>query len=509
MKSKSTTIGEKNPRKLYNYQAKDLETIFNRLENDYETDRLLYQLPTGGGKTVVFSAIAKRFLKKFKRKVLILTHRIELCRQTATTLDYFKVKNKVIDSSAKIIKKNSSDCYVAMVETLNNRIEEGTMCTEGIGLVIIDEAHYNAFHKLLEKFPYAQIIGVTATPLSSDAAHPMNDTYKELITGESIANLIDQGYLARPKAVTYEVELNTLTKGSSGDFTISTSDELYSSPGMMELLMNAYMANSRNKKTLIFNNGIFTSKNVCRMFEEAGYPVKHLDNHNTIEERADILAWFKKTKGAILTSVSILTTGFDEPSVQTIILNRATTSLTLYHQMVGRGSRKLPNKKSFTIIDLGNNGERFGSWESPVDWQFIFRNPTEYIDSINAHLSQEMHNFSPEHRAVFSNSTDVNFDVQAAHRKAVDDHQKPFNVIIESINQHALMCVDNAETTTEAITLIKYLESEINWRIKQYTKCLGNVTKSYREWLHEDYRERLQLAIRTMMQKSVSLAQTA
>jgi superfamily II DNA or RNA helicase len=90
-----------------------------------------------------------------------------------------------------------------------------------------------------------------------------------------------------------------------------------------------------------------------------GYPIRHLDNTSNTEERKDILHWFKHPD-AILTSVGILTTGFDEPTVDTIILNRATKSLTLYYQMIGRGSRKLPNKDQFTVIDLGNNAARFG-----------------------------------------------------------------------------------------------------------------------------------------------------
>ena len=97
----------------------------------------------------------------------------------------------------------------------------------------------------------------------------------------------------------------------------------------------------KERKTLIFNNGINTSIHVYETFKAAGYPIAHLDNTATKKERAFLLKWFKETPNAILTSVSILTTGFDEPTVDTIILNRATKSLTLYYQMIGRGSRIL------------------------------------------------------------------------------------------------------------------------------------------------------------------------
>ena len=111
-----------------------------------------------------------------------------------------------------------------------------------------------------------------------------------------------------------------------------------------------------------------------------------MDNKTSKENRKEILKWFKKTKGAVLTSVSILTTGFDEPTVQTVILNRATTSITLYHQMIGRGARKLPNKKSFTIIDLGNNIDRFGPWEEPVDWKYAFEQPEAFAQQLQVQL---------------------------------------------------------------------------------------------------------------------------
>jgi superfamily II DNA or RNA helicase len=486
---------------LYDYQEKDIQKLFEKLENQTTNLRLLYQLPTGGGKTVIFSGISKRFIDKYKRNVLILTHRIELCKQTSSTLKNLGIKNKVITSAQKKIRNDGTPCYVAMVETLHNRIEDGYIDTAGIGLVIIDEAHHNAFHKLLHKFSNASIIGVTATPFSSDIELPMNKSYDELIVGESIGSLIEQGFLARPTTWRYDVELNTLKRDTYGDFTINTSDELYSSPAMIKLLLQAYEAHSKNKKTLIFNNGIFTSRNVEQAFVEAGYVIRHLDNNTPGAERKEILTWFKKTKNAILTSVSILTTGFDEPTVQTVILNRATTSLTLYHQMIGRGSRRLPRKKTFTIIDLGNNTERFGEWNAPVDWKHVFEHPEEFYEKINSQSGQDSHSMPSELRSRFPNSLEISFDVQSAYHKAINDHQKPMIVIRDSIRQHALMCIENSASTAEAVELSGELHKEIDWRVKQYTKCLGNVTKNYREWLQDDYKSRLKLLIQKLMHR--------
>mgnify|MGYP003846993165 FL=1 len=124
--------------------------------------------------------------------------------------------------------------------------------------------------------------------------------------------------------------MTSLKVGINGDYTVKSSDDLYMNMVMQEKLLHSYTEKSLGKKTLIFNNGINTSLYVYETFREAGYPIKHLDNTTSVEDRKDILQWFKKTPDAILTSVGILTTGFDEPTVESIILNRATKSLTLY-----------------------------------------------------------------------------------------------------------------------------------------------------------------------------------
>lgn len=487
--------------KLYPYQQNDIEMLFEKLSLGGVNHRLLYQLATGGGKTVIFSEIADRFIKTYGKKVIVLTHRRELCKQTSLALNLTGVNNKVINSAVKrISKKELYVCYVAMVETLKNRINDGLIDTHSVGLVIIDEAHHNSFHKLLGKFPNASIIGVTATPFSADANLPMKQFYHELVVGQPIDELIGQGFLAKPKTYGYDIELNTLTRGIHGDFTVRSSDELYSSEAMLKLLLHAYREHSIGKKTLIFNNGIFTSRKIVDVFSASGFDIRHLDNKTDASTREEILIWFKKTKGAILTSVSILTTGFDEPSVQSVILNRATTSLTLYHQMIGRGARKLPGKKRFNIIDLGNNVERFGGWEEPIDWKHVFENPEIYHQTLNKSV-EEIHQMPAEMRTKFSNSIGISFDVLAAYQSAVEGGKKAKTVLNDSAKQHALMCADNADSVSEAMNLLEALDKEINWRIKQYGKCLGSVTKNYLQWLGEDYRNRVKAMVEKIMSR--------
>ncbi len=487
-----------NEKTLYNYQIEDLNTIFEYLDSA-ESGNLLYQLPTGGGKTVVFSEIAKRFIERKKKKVVVLTHRIELSVQTSKMLNGFGVKNKIINSGVKELHdQDEFMCFVAMVETLNNRLQEEKVAINNIGLVIIDEAHYNSFRKLFKYFENAAILGVTATPLSSNIKLPMKDNYQKLIIGESISSLIEKKFLAKANMYNYDVSLQSLKLGINGDYTVKSSDELYSNQSMLGKLVTAYNEIAKGTKTLIFNNGINTSRYVYETFKKGGYNVRHLDNKNTAAERKEILSWFSETPDAILTSVSILTTGFDEPSVETIILNRATRSLTLYFQMIGRGSRVLPKKDEFTVIDLGNNIARFGMWNAPVDWQEIFHFPDFYLENIknDEDIEREfVYEMPPELRAQFSKSTEIEFDIKEEYKKVFAQGLRSKVVLERSIEQHAKICVENSEDVFDARILAKQLKEEIAYRVRQYSYCIMNNTKNYKEWLEEDYGRRLRSSI--------------
>tara|TARA_R110001592_G_scaffold10151_3_gene52934 strand:- start:3650 stop:5161 length:1512 start_codon:yes stop_codon:yes gene_type:complete len=484
---------------LYDYQEEDLNTIFNYLDDNGDNSNLLYQLPTGGGKTVVFSEIAKRYIERTKKKVVVLTHRIELSQQTSKMLKGFGVKNKVINSEVKEWQdQDEYMCFVAMVETLNNRLQEEKIEINNIGLVIIDEAHYNSFRKLFKFFENSVILGVTATPLSSNIKLPMKDNYKKLIVGESIESLIQKKFLAKANMYNYDVSLQTLKLGISGDYTVKSSDELYGNHSMLNKLVAAYNEIAKGTKTLIFNNGINTSRYVCETFKKAGYNIRHLDNKNNASERKEILKWFKETPDAILTSVSILTTGFDEPSVETIILNRATRSLTLYFQMIGRGSRYLSHKENFNVIDMGNNVARFGMWNAGIDWQEIFHFPDFYLENIknDEEIEREfVYEMPADLRSEFAKSTEIDFDIKAEYKKSFANGEKSKLVLEKSIEQHAKICVENSEDVFDARILAKKLKEEIKYRVRQYSYCIMNNTKNYKEWLEEDYERKLRSKI--------------
>lgn len=500
MSQTNQTVQEKKTDKqLYDYQDGAISKIFEKFDTAPDDYHLLYQLPTGGGKTVIFSEMVRQYLKNHKKKVLVMTHRIELCRQTSDMLTSFGVTNKVVDSKANLDDQDQYSCFVAMVETLNNRLNDDMLDISNVGLVIIDEAHYNSFTKLFKFFEKSFILGVTATPLSSNKELPMKGNYQELITGETIENLIENEFLARAETYAYDMGLTSLEVGSNGDYTVKSSEDLYSSPAMLQKTVDAYKKHSLGKKALIFNNGINTSISVYYAFREAGLPIMHLDNTATKKQRKQILDWFHETPDAILTSVSILTTGFDEPTIDTIILNRATKSLTLYYQMVGRGSRILNNKSKFTIIDLGNNLYRFGPWGADLDWQLIFKSPNWYADRIKSDEAIEAnfkHELADEIKEEFSKSEDTYFDIKQTYKDAVAKGESSKVVLERSLEQHAKICIENSEDVYDALGLAKMLKEDINMRIEIYAKCISKGTHNFLKWLKDDYKQKLNSYLR-------------
>lgn len=489
-------------RALYPFQEEAIRRIFDRVENSEKKENILFQLPTGGGKTVIFSEIAKRYLLKEGKKVLILTHRVELSEQTSRALEHIGVKNKIINRDVKELHdKDEYDCYVAMVETLNNRLNEDEEYLGNIGLVVIDEAHYNSFRKLFRYFQSSIMLGVTATPLSSNRNLPLNENYDRLIVGDSIARLIEKGYLSDAKTYTFNVNLRSLKVGPDGDYTVSSLDRLYSLYNMQDKLLGAYYERAKGTKTLIFNSGISTSIRVYELFKTEGLPIRHLDSTFSPKDRQETLDWFRENDDAILTSVGILTTGFDEPGVETIILNRATRSLTLYHQMIGRGSRVTPNKKRFSIIDLGNNVQRLGLWQDFINWQDIFKYPDKYFDRIESREQEAMFDYKYERpkrlQERFANNDESDdFNMREVYKFVVEFGDKPKKAVNKSLKNHAKQIEKNADDYDEAIELMNMLEDEIEYRLRLYCNCLQKATENYFQWLKDTYMRKLRNEIR-------------
>lgn len=360
---------------LREYQDNAITEVAKKVAAAYR--KVVFQLATGGGKTVTFAGLIKRYLDKNSvKKVLIVVHRDELLNQAKRTLyEWYEIIAYPVISGKKWLP--NTPVYVGMIETVNNRLKKNPQYFGNVGLVIIDECHIGNFKKLHDHFPEAIIVGFTATPVSATKKDPLKNYFDDIVCGVDIPELIASKDLVQNH--TYHVKnINRKElKIKNGEFDEKQMGETFSKPKHIQNTVHGYEQHCNGTKTIIFNANIEHSKLVNEAFQKAGYDSRHLDSYMGDEYRKDCLAWLKTTSGAILNNVGILTTGFDEPSVQSIIINKSTMSLPLWLQMTGRGSRPFPGKDFFTIIDMGGNAMVHGDWCAPRDWNDLFRNPEE------------------------------------------------------------------------------------------------------------------------------------
>jgi len=170
--------------------------------------------------------------------------------------------------------------------------------------------------------------------------------------------------------------------------------------------------------------------------------------------------------------------------------------------MIGRGSRILPSKKEFSVIDLGNNLNRFGLWDSPVDWTSIFKHPELFLADIRSDEDIERnyrYEMPEDLREKFSQSEVIDFDVKEEHQIAIANHERPKVVVERSIEQHIRICTENSSDIEHALELADLLKEEIEFRVRVYSRCLSKTSESYVKWLQDDYKRKLKF---TLIRKS-------
>tara|TARA_R110000868_G_scaffold168322_3_gene403034 strand:+ start:3831 stop:5276 length:1446 start_codon:yes stop_codon:yes gene_type:complete len=324
-----------------------------------ENKRQVLALTTGGGKTVIFSEIAKLATDRSKT-VLILTHRTELFEQANTTFSRIGIVPELINAKQKEIPTDRS-LYIAMVETIARRVQ--LMEQIKPDLIIIDECHIGNFTKILDAYPGTFTLGVTATPVGK---HFFN-YYSRIVQTIDTPDLIEQEFLVPCRAFQMIKEVTGLEK-KQGEYTDSSLMEFFDKALLYEGVIENYKNYALGLKTLVFNCNIKHSETMSEAFNDAGIQSMSLTSKNTAEERKQILEWFENTPDAVLNNAGILTAGYDHPPIECIIVNRATMSLPLWLQMCGRGSRIYPGKSDFTVLDFGGNHSKHGLWSQPRQW---------------------------------------------------------------------------------------------------------------------------------------------
>ena len=286
-------------------------------------------LPTGAGKTEIFCKIAERFVQMYPDKsVMVLSH---LSLLTQQTMARFKARLPHILTGvfqADQVPDQDAQVIVGTMQTSRDGRKSDFLKLQAnreVGLVVIDEAHYldnPSYNKTLnEWFPKAKQLGCTATPFRSGAL--MTNYFDKISFSISLQELIDEGFLVPPRLIEVAYDEKEL-------------------PDIMAMTARLYLEKERGKKALVFMTSIEDAKQMRNVLDNHGVKARAITSELLGEERDKVLSAFRRGEIDVLTTVNVLTAGFDSPNVEAIFMPYPTQSPTTYLQRVGRGLRPCP-----------------------------------------------------------------------------------------------------------------------------------------------------------------------
>jgi len=382
---------------LRNYQQPFYNGIIDKVENQLSKSKLASvcaYLPTGGGKSVVIGKLVNEYLKN-KGRTLLLTHRIEIFQQNSEWIN----EVGLLSSKTNTLRYDSK-VVVAMVQTLDARIKSYGISYAGqFDNIVLDEVHILIFEKVFSRYNYKRLIGFTGSPVVYGKKleyeikgetyvenYTLSKLFKDLVVGPDTEDLIKLGYLVQDYSIVLKLDDFDKLKESKSNpdgYTSKSMNEVYYNTASLNKLFEGYNKYCLGKKTMIFNSSnkvnkfiydFLKSKNInVKMFDTSKYKEINPDT-NKPYNRKQIIEWFRNERDAVLVNTNVFTTGFDVEDVECVIVNRATKSLALWIQMVGRGSRTTTKifKDKFTVLDLGQNIYEHGLWSQKRDWKKHF-----------------------------------------------------------------------------------------------------------------------------------------
>ena len=330
------------------YQAEAKQAILAAWDEGYR--KTLLVLPTGCGKTVVFSSVTENQVNKGHR-VLIMAHRGELLDQAADKLKEASGLDSVLEKAESTSLGSFLPVTVGSVQSLAQEKRLARFPNNYFQDIIVDEAHHclsDSYKRVLDHFPNANILGVTATPDRGDMKN-LGEFFDSKAYEYSMTEAIREGYLCPIKAQMIPLELDIADVGiSSGDFSAGEIGHALE-PYLHQIASE--MANyCRGRKTVVFLPLIATSQKFCAMLNDAGLRAAEVNGNS--DDRSEVLADFEAGKYDVLCNSMLLTEGWDCPSVNCIVVLRPTKIRSLYQQMVGRGMRLSPGKTELLLLDF-------------------------------------------------------------------------------------------------------------------------------------------------------------
>ena len=375
-----TEISRKD-RTLRPYQQDAKEEIFAAWD---ACDSVMFQMPTGTGKTRLFTSIIGDIstwgvLQSLNTKILIVAHRVELIEQISESLDKYKISHGIIAGGKE--RDLTKSIQVASIQTITHHANRDVIQDLDINFVIIDEAHHsvaNSYRKLWSMYPDAKRLGVTATPWRMNHSG-FRELYDKLIVSKPIEEFIREGWLAPYEY--YSIAPNDAIKTEidsidefdmEGDYKVSALEKVVDTVKIRAHLLKSYQHYAIGKKGIIYSISRAHSDHICSEFSKAGVNIVRIDSETPRDTRRLYVKRFKEGSIDVIVNVDIFSEGFDCPDIEFIQLARPTKSLVKYLQQVGRGLRPTAGKTRCVILDNVGLHIEFGLPDADRDWETDF-----------------------------------------------------------------------------------------------------------------------------------------
>jgi ATP-dependent helicase IRC3 len=352
------------------YQTEALEKIAAREAEGVR--RQLGVAATGLGKTVMFCSLAEQM----GCRTLILAHRDELISQAAAKVREVWPEAPSIGIVQGGLNEAGAHVVVASVQTVSRRsrlerlyptqpnpgtLSLATLPPDPFGLVVVDEAHHTAaetYKRVLDHLGAGKpggplLLGVTATPDRGDGKG-LDDLFDEITFTYDILWGIRAGYLCdlRGKALRLaDLDVHGIAV-SRGDYQAGDAGEKLLDAGAPDAIAEGWLEHARGRRTLVFTPTVETAQLTAAAFRHRGVAAESVSGGTSMEERRLILKRFSAGEIDVVVNCMVLTEGYDEPRVDCIVVARPTKSRALYTQMVGRGTRRHPEKTDCLVLDV-------------------------------------------------------------------------------------------------------------------------------------------------------------
>lgn len=362
------------------YQAKAIDEA----REAYRQHRaVLFQLPTGGGKTVTASTVVHGAAQK-RNRVWWLTHRRELATQASRTFHALGIPHGLVQAGG--ITDANALVQVASIQTIARRLDK----LPEPALIVFDEAHHIGaaqWDAVFNHYPRAKILGLTATPWRLDG-QGLGKWFSHMINGPTVRQLIDEGSLCDFRLFAPSAPDLTGVGTIGGDFKAGALAKAMDRPAIVGDAIGHYRRLCPGKRAVVFAAGVANSQSIVAQFMAAGIPAEHVDGSMGTAERDAIVERFRRGETLVLSNADLFGEGFDVPAIEAVILLRPTKSLSLYLQQVGRALRPMEGKDVAIILDHAGNSLRHGLPDDERVWSLEDREKRAKREALDTPVRQ-------------------------------------------------------------------------------------------------------------------------